>query len=272
MVYFFICLETETIALDLQVFPPSSPLSSTLSASEPSSGTPSHCSSLHLPATEILSRQTRNSDPSNSPSTSQTFKTWPDTFQVPWEKMPKEIRSAIVDGKRPKPVERRQMVRVLVDEMRMYEANPNRSQCLAVIRNIIRQYPKSFADMTADGSLLGGGYTSLLIQVKNRIENVNREVSFICHRASRESSKRGPSDSYGCSRFQPDLPPEETDECSISRTKSDKSRFDPSMVETWGAEFHKTTAGRHKSDPQPVWIQPATGQRIRLKFLGSQKL
>ncbi len=207
MVYFFICLETETITLDLQVFPPSSPLSSTSSASEPSSGTPSHCSSLHLPSTEILSRQTRN-----SPSTSQTFKTWPDTFQVPWEKMPKEIRSAIVDGKRPKPVERRQMVRVLVDEMRMYEANPNRSQCLVVIRNIIRQYPKSFADMAADGSLLGGGYTSLLIQVKNRIENVNREVSFTCHRASRGSSKRGPSDSYGCSRFQPDLPPEETDE------------------------------------------------------------
>ncbi len=204
---FFYFLETETITLDLQVFPPSSPLSSTSSASEPSSGTPSHCSSLHLPSTEILSRQTRN-----SPSTSQTFKTWPDTFQVPWEKMPKEIRSAIVDGKRPKPVERRQMVRVLVDEMRMYEANPNRSQCLVVIRNIIRQYPKSFADMAADGSLLGGGYTSLLIQVKNRIENVNREVSFTCHRASRGSSKRGPSDSYGCSRFQPDLPPEETDE------------------------------------------------------------
>ncbi len=42
----------------------------------------------------------------------------------------------------------------------------------------------------------------------------------------------------------------ETDRrCSISRTESDKSRFDRSMVETWGAEFHKTTAGSHKSDP-----------------------
>lgn len=157
--YVLFCLETETITSDLQVIAPSSPLSSTSSVSEPSSGTPSHCSSSHLPATEISSRQTRNSDPSNSPSTSQTFKTWPETFQVPWEKMPKEIRSAIVDGKRPKPLERRQMVRVLVDEMRTYEANPTRSQCLSVIRNIIRQYPKSFADMAADGSLLGGGYT-----------------------------------------------------------------------------------------------------------------
>lgn len=96
----------------------------------------------------------------NRPSTSQILKTWPESFQVPWEKMPLKIRSAVVQGKRPKPVERRQMIRILVDEMRRYEANPTRSQCLTVIRNIIRQYPKSFVDMTPDGSLLGGGCTS----------------------------------------------------------------------------------------------------------------
>lgn len=124
--------------------------------------------------------------------------------------MPQEIRSAIADGKRPKPVERRQMVRVLADEMRRYEANPTRAQCLTVVRNIIRQYPKTFADIAPDGSLLCGGYTSLLIQLKNRIENVNRDRSFSCHRSS--TGKRGPTDTYGCTRFQPELPPEETDE------------------------------------------------------------
>ncbi|XP_061568581.1 uncharacterized protein LOC133422580 [Cololabis saira] len=152
----------------------------------------------------------RNSDPSNRPSTSQILKTWPETFQVPWEKMPQEIRSAITDGKRPNPVARRQMVRVLTDEMRRCEANPTRAQCLTVVRNIIRQYPKSFADMTPDGSLLAGGYTSLLLQLKNRIENVNRNGSFSNHRSS--TYKRGPTDTYGCTRFQPELPPEETDE------------------------------------------------------------
>ncbi|GAA6085222.1 uncharacterized protein LOC109088557 [Tachysurus ichikawai] len=95
--------------------------------------------------------------------------------------MPQEIRSAIADGKRPKPVERRQMVRVLADEMRRYEANTTRAQCLTVVRNIIRQYPKSFADIAPDGSLLCGG-------------------------------KRGPTDTYGCTRFQPELPPEETND------------------------------------------------------------
>ncbi|KAJ4941917.1 hypothetical protein JOQ06_011789 [Pogonophryne albipinna] len=209
-------LKTEIVTLDLQVIPTSSPLSSALSVSESrstSSGTP-NSSPSQLLAIALFSSQAGNRDSSNRPSTSQVLKTWPETFQVPWEQMPQEIRSAILSGKRPKPTERRQMVRILVDEMRRYEANPTRSQCLTVIRNIIRQYPKSFADMTADWSLLGCGYTSLLIQVKNRIENVNRSGNYAHHRASRSSStyKRGPTDTYGCTRFQPELPPEETNE------------------------------------------------------------
>lgn len=104
------------------------------------------------------------------------------------------------------------MVRVLVDEIRKYDPNPTRLQCLTVVRNIIRKYPKSFADMAPDGSLLGGGYSSLLIQVKNRIENLNRHAICMRHRVSKNSSSRRPSDSYGCKRFQPDLPSEETDE------------------------------------------------------------
>uniref|UniRef100_A0A8C1V0Y4 Uncharacterized protein n=1 Tax=Cyprinus carpio TaxID=7962 RepID=A0A8C1V0Y4_CYPCA len=206
-------LETETVALDLQVIPTSSPLSSDWSvsgSSSPTLCTPPNSSSSQLSSISSCSSQARNSEPSNRPSTSQILKTWPEIFQVPWEQMPQEIRSAIADGKRPKPVERRQMVRVLADEMRRYEANPTRAQCLTVVRNIIRQYPKTFADIAPDGSLLCGGYTSLLIQLKNRIENVNRDRSFSCHRSS--TGKRGPTDTYGCTRFQPELPPEETDE------------------------------------------------------------
>ncbi|KAA0708862.1 hypothetical protein E1301_Tti011797 [Triplophysa tibetana] len=111
-------------------------------------------------------------------------------------------------------MERRQMVRVVVDEMRRYDPNPTRSQCLTVVRNIIRQYPKSFADMAPNGTLLSGGYSSLLIQVKNRIENLNRPASCMRHRSSKSSStnRRRPSDNYGCTRFQADLPTEEADE------------------------------------------------------------
>ena len=86
-----------------------------------------------------------------------------------------------------------------------------RSQCLKVCINIVHQYPNSFADQLDNGQLLGSGYTSLLIQVKNHIENLNRTSSFQQHHSSGRGKKRGPTDTYGCTRFQPSLPPEETE-------------------------------------------------------------
>lgn len=174
---FFLSLsETETFTLDLQNIPTSSPLSSTSfsDSSLDSEGTSSHSVSItpsQLSATASFD-EGGNDSVCNRPFTSQILKTWPESFQVLWEKMPQESRSAVVQAKRPKPVERRQMIRILVDEMRRYKANPTRSQCPAVIRNIIKQYPKSFAEMTPNSSLLGGGCTPLLIQVKDQVENV----------------------------------------------------------------------------------------------------
>ncbi len=69
----------------------------------------------------------------------------------------------------------------------------------------------SFADLCDNGQLLGNSYTSLLIQIKNRIENLNHTSSFRQHPSSGDGLKRGPTDTYGCTRVQPDLPPEETD-------------------------------------------------------------
>uniref|UniRef100_A0A3B3QH15 Uncharacterized protein n=1 Tax=Paramormyrops kingsleyae TaxID=1676925 RepID=A0A3B3QH15_9TELE len=37
-------------------------------------------------------------------------KNWPESFQVPWEKMPPGINAATTSGKRPSPADRRQMV------------------------------------------------------------------------------------------------------------------------------------------------------------------
>lgn len=104
------------------------------------------------------------------------------------------------------------MIRTLVDEMRKFEASPTRAQCLMVCRNIIQQFPNSFADIFLDSSLMAGGYTSLLMQVKTHIENLNRDSNYIHHSASPSSTgqKRVPADTYGHSvRFQPQLPIEE---------------------------------------------------------------
>ncbi|KAK2880732.1 hypothetical protein Q8A67_018000 [Cirrhinus molitorella] len=127
--------------------------------------------------------------------------------------MPEELRSAIANGKRPAPDKRRQMIRILVDEIRKHEANPTRSECLIICRNIIKQYPSSFADMTPGGVIIGGGFTSLLSQVKTRIENINRSGTLRRIRTSRISGQlQKPSDSYGCTQFNPEMPSDETTE------------------------------------------------------------
>lgn len=192
--------ETTVVTLELQTLPHPSP-----GVSSPSPE-PSSSPSIVLSPSNLESSSAEDCE---SPSTIR--QTWPETFQVPWNLMPLEISSAISEGKRPPPAARRQMIRVVADEMRKYEANPTRSQCITVCQKIIRQHPQSFADMQNNGKLLGSGYTSLLIQLKNRIENLNRDNSVRHHRSSRDGLKRGPTDTYGCTRYQPDLPPEETE-------------------------------------------------------------
>ncbi|GAA6096870.1 uncharacterized protein LOC117955970, partial [Tachysurus ichikawai] len=202
--------DTEVFTLNLQAI--SSPCSS---YSEPSSSASlSGLSSSAHDSQACMSFSSETANPSTSSKhTSSISKTWHTTFKVPWDRMPSQIQSAISAEKSPKPAESRQMVRVLVEEMRKYELCPTRSQCLMVCQNIVSQYPKSFADQFPNGAFIAVGYTSLLMQVKTRVENLNRESSFAHHRSKAMSGcKRGPTDTYGCVRFQPQLPPEETKE------------------------------------------------------------
>ncbi|XP_072769410.1 uncharacterized protein [Nerophis lumbriciformis] len=65
--------------------------------------------------------------------------------------------------------------------------------------------------MTPEGAIISGGFTSFLIQMKTRIENINREGTTKPLRTKRWFGQmRRPSDYYGCPHFQPELPPEET--------------------------------------------------------------
>ncbi|XP_052441703.1 uncharacterized protein LOC127983555 [Carassius gibelio] len=150
---------------------------------------------------------------SSSLASASVTHSWTENFQVPWNLMPDGIKSAVENGQRPSPSDRRQMIRILAHEMRKHDKNPTRSQCLTVSRKIVSQYPKSFADMLGDKQV-GGGYESVLSQLKVRIEHLNRTNTLSHHRIQRSDSgttrKRSSTDSYGCTRWQPDLPPRET--------------------------------------------------------------
>ncbi|MEQ2201089.1 hypothetical protein XENOCAPTIV_007403 [Xenoophorus captivus] len=142
--------------------------------------------------------------------------------------LPLDIQTTISEGKRP-PNKRRQMIKILADEMQKYEANPTRSQCLTVCQKITNQYPDSFADMTPSGKLIAGGYSSLFSQLKTRNENINRSGTFHRYKSSGPCGiagvKRGPADMYRCTRFRPELSPEETDDTVEEKRQRLQSTF-----------------------------------------------
>lgn len=145
-----------------------------------------------------LSRSPLSSPPASS---SPARANWPDTFKVNWSKMPPRLNTAIQNGKRPSPADRRQLIRVLVDDMWKIEVNPSRAQCLIIARDIVQQYPQSFMDTMDDGrTTVGAGYESLLCQIKTRIEHLNRNNTLARRRTSKDANgakpQRGPADTY----------------------------------------------------------------------------
>lgn len=134
--------------------------------------------------------------------------------------MPQDLREAITNGKRPAAADRRQMIRILADEIRKVEKNPTRAQCLCIAHRIVQDYPQSFADFHVSGNGdQSAGEQSLLLQLKSRIENLNRNNTLVRRRSEKRKEpnsaeggrKRGPTDMYGCTKWQPEIPIGETE-------------------------------------------------------------
>lgn len=122
--------------------------------------------------------------------------------------MPTAIQQAVEKEERPMPDERRAFVNALVDQMMQHERNPTRAMCHSIVRLIVRSHPKSFADISRRGEVVGDGCPSLLQQVKTRVEYKTRNNTLARRRRSREGRRntgvagesrltRGPVDQYG---------------------------------------------------------------------------
>ncbi|XP_053191212.1 uncharacterized protein LOC128375020 [Scomber japonicus] len=181
------------------------------------------------------SSQSRSTSPSplsyDSSGMTVNLSSWPEIFTFPWNRMPTGIRNAIAQETRPSAKDRREMVRVVVDDMRLSALNPSKSQCQTVARKIVREHPKSFADVMKDGTLIGSGFGSLATQLKTRVEHVNRGSILSRRRKSKNVSKspadlaRGPADQYGCVRWQPDCPVDETEESLKDKQREMKDLY-----------------------------------------------
>ncbi|XP_059906679.1 uncharacterized protein LOC132456365 [Gadus macrocephalus] len=148
---------------------------------------------------------------------------WYTDFRVRWVEMPAAIGKATADAKRPSPGDRRDMIKTVVDQMLVHEQNPTRATCHTIARMIVRDWPKSFADVGQKGDMLGDGCYSLLQQIKTRVEYKNRKQTLQTRRRRQRrpsnvaaegaiAMARGPVDQYGCVRWCPEeLPAGETE-------------------------------------------------------------
>ncbi|XP_073763552.1 uncharacterized protein [Danio rerio] len=118
----------------------------------------------------------------SSPASSQSSSTsisqspdvdWVDTFLIPWDKFPQELMQFLERGKRPSPRMRREMVRIVVNEMMRKCSCPNKRNSTEVAKKMVAKYPESLLDVI-EGDVVGPGYHSLVKQLQYRIENVKR--------------------------------------------------------------------------------------------------
>ncbi|XP_019897094.2 uncharacterized protein zgc:113210 isoform X2 [Esox lucius] len=143
---------------------------------------------------------------------------WISNFRVPWQQTPESLRRAIAEGRRVEAADRRLMVRITVDAMRVHCLNPNKKICAEIAKSIVAEYPESFADLSEEGQLLSRRYSSLLTQIKTRVEHVNRNTENRIRRpktskkgeTSNKPPKTGPTkeDIYGCVKWHPQNFPE----------------------------------------------------------------
>ncbi|KAF3708595.1 hypothetical protein EXN66_Car001769 [Channa argus] len=101
-----------------------------------------------------------------------------------FDRMPVGIRRAVANQTRPSPGDRKDMVKAVVDHMLEYESNPTRVTCHNIVRGIVRDHSKSFADVGKNGDVIGDGCYSLQ-QIKTTVEYKNRNNTLARRRRER---------------------------------------------------------------------------------------
>lgn len=164
---------------------------------------------------------------------------WAESFTVPWTKMTAKLQKTIAQKKRVEPSEKRAMVRLIVDEMRLFDPNPRREHVNIIARKIVQSHPATFEDRTDEGERLGCGYHSLSQKLKTRIDHINRNNTFVRLRRARKSRHPGnenippdtssshsalssrpqPCDSYGCVNWQPTENPDGLTDAALDEKK-----------------------------------------------------
>ncbi|XP_042230004.1 uncharacterized protein LOC121871659 [Homarus americanus] len=150
---------------------------------------------------------------------------WANDYEFPWAKFSKrDLLTFLEKGMRPNPPARREMVRILVDEISKVCKKKGKKALTTIAHKIVKQYPKSFQD-EINGTIVGTGFDSLLKQLQLRFDNVNRKSNGQSMKrkkddvmaddedlsAAKTSQKDAKHDKHGCINYMPiDYPDGET--------------------------------------------------------------
>ncbi|XP_049912396.1 uncharacterized protein LOC126397561 [Epinephelus moara] len=163
-------------------------------------GTPAMTHLNGTPATTHL-----NGTPATTHVVGKSTMTHTEKFQIPWQKFPVKMMTALKEKRRPQPKDRRHMIRIVMEDMMASDIRPGRSKLKQVAQQLVERYPDSFLDQCGT-NVVGQGFASLVVQMENRVENVRRQYGVITSPEERPKKKLKSSDYYGCSNWQPGAP------------------------------------------------------------------
>uniref|UniRef100_A0A671UW94 Uncharacterized protein n=2 Tax=Sparus aurata TaxID=8175 RepID=A0A671UW94_SPAAU len=152
-----------------------------------------------------------NETPATTHMMGTSTMTHTEKFQIPWQKFPVKMMTALKERRRPQPKDRRHMIRIIMEDMMASDIRPGRSKLKQVAQQLVERYPDSFLDKCGT-NVVGQGFASLVVQMENRVENVRRQYGVSTSSEGRPKKKLKSSDYYGCSNWQPVAPNGSDDE------------------------------------------------------------
>ncbi|XP_071821327.1 uncharacterized protein [Apostichopus japonicus] len=71
---------------------------------------------------------------------------WAESYKVDWDKMPKSLTKSLQKKQRPTPKDRREMIRILCNDIMKVESSPGRKHLSIIAQKIVREFPEPFKD------------------------------------------------------------------------------------------------------------------------------
>ncbi|KAK3933119.1 Peptidyl-tRNA hydrolase [Frankliniella fusca] len=128
--------------------------------------------------------------------------------------IPVRVREAINSGKKPQPSERQDMVDRIVDHCRDKIPDLVRRDFVAVAKQLVEMYPKSFKDTLPSSET---GHDSLAYQLQNKFDNDNRWLKKTPAERNRTPLQR--PEAFGCVKWTCEIPLGETKASLLKKKK-----------------------------------------------------